>query len=559
MVCPKCRLPVIENARFCGSCGQALDAANPSRAAESRITPPPQAFEAAPAGAGMAMAGAGMAGAGAGAGAAAASVPPHAAFNTGAGQSSLLQRVKGILLSPANEWQIIEPELTSVGQLYAGYVVPLAGLAALMSFVRTSVIGVSIPFGSAYRAPLGTGLMYALMTFGMGLVGLFLVGLIINLLAPTFAGVKDQRQALKVAAYAFTPAWLSTLFNLLPSFGTLLQFVAGLYGIYLLYLGLPVLMRSARERAFGYTATVVICTIVLGILLGVLSAAFGGASRMSGGMGAFGRPTPAGFQSPEAAKEAAREQGAATVANILGNALGTDEKGKAGLGAAIANLAKVGEQAQQEQAALAAPNSAQAAANAAAASAGTSAAGQGTAGTANPQNVATAATGLLSALGGALGGSRHVDPVDFHTLEGVLPTALPGMTRSGAQGNAQQALGVKSTSATGNYQGGTGSHVEIRISDISGVAGLMDAAGSLVGSDNSESDTGYEKDAVVGGRSVHEKYDNTRRHGEVEAIVAKRFEVDVTGDAVDMPALERYLGSVDLAKLEAMQNAGAQQ
>jgi hypothetical protein len=30
-------------------------------------------------------------------------------------------------------------------------------------------------------------------------------------------------------------------------------------------------MRSSRDRAFGYTATVVLCTIVLGIVFGIVS------------------------------------------------------------------------------------------------------------------------------------------------------------------------------------------------------------------------------------------------------------------------------------------------
>jgi hypothetical protein len=57
---------------------------------------------------------------------------------------------------------------------------------------------------------------------------------------------------------------------------------------------------------------------------------------------------------------------------------------------------------------------------------------------------------------------------------------------------------------------------------------------------------------------VHEKYDTKARHGELSTIIAKRFEVDVTGDAVDMSTLEQDLGAVDLARLESMKDAGAQ-
>jgi hypothetical protein len=452
----------------------------------------------------------------------------------------LIDRIKRILLSPREEWPIIASEPTSVAQLYTGYVVPLAALAAIMSFVRMSVIGVSLPFGGAIRTPMVAGLTYALVTFGFGLLGLFLVGLIINGLAPTFSGQRDQRQALKTAAYAFTPAWLSTVLSLLPGLATLLQLLAGIYGIYLLYLGLSPLMRSPKDKSFGYTVTVVICTIVLGIVLGAVSAATGAFSHMAGRF--------AGLSNAQS-QEAAQEQGAAIVGNAIGGVLGTDAKGKAGLAAALDNLAKAGQQMQTQPAATPAAAVPTAPAANTAAPADTAQ---------NAAAAASAATGLLTALGGALGGSHPADPVGFQNLKAMLPAALPGMQRTSAEGSDKQALGVKGSSASANYRDANGAQVQINIADAAGVAGLMDLAGALGQTTNSESDSGYEKDTTLGGRAVHEKYDTKARHGELSTIIAKRFEVDVTGDAVDMSTLEQDLGAVDLARLESMKDAGAQ-
>src|SRR5262244_2921997 len=53
-----------------------------------------------------------------------------------------IERIRNILLSPKSEWLAIEAEPTSISQLYAGYVVPMAAFAALMSFIRMSIIGV---------------------------------------------------------------------------------------------------------------------------------------------------------------------------------------------------------------------------------------------------------------------------------------------------------------------------------------------------------------------------------------------------------------------------------
>jgi hypothetical protein len=247
-------------------------------------------------------------------------------------------------------------------------------------------------------------------------------------------------------------------------------------------------------------------------------------------------------QRPAGDAVAARDQGAAAVGSVIGGLLGTDDKGKAGLSAALSNIAKVGEQAESQQsaAANAAPSFAPAASQD------------------NAQNAGAAVGGLLTAPGGALGGSHRVDPVSFQTLRSLLPTGLPGMRRTDAQGSEQQAIGVKSSSASGEYQGSQGDRVEIKIADMSGVAGLMDLADALNQNTHSESDTGYERDAIISGRTVHEKYDNKSRHGELNIIVAKRFEVDVTGDAVDMSALEQDLSSVDLVRLESMKDVGAQ-
>jgi hypothetical protein len=106
------------------------------------------------------------------------------------------------------------------------------------------------------------------LTFLISLAGLYLVGLVINSLASAFGGRPDRRQALKTAAYALTPAWLGTALSLLPM-GNLLQFLAGLYGVYVLYVGLPIMMQAKEDGAGGYASSVVACAVGVGILFGL--------------------------------------------------------------------------------------------------------------------------------------------------------------------------------------------------------------------------------------------------------------------------------------------------
>jgi uncharacterized membrane protein YdfJ with MMPL/SSD domain len=100
------------------------------------------------------------------------------------------------------------------------------------------------------------------------------------------------------------------------------------------------------------------------------------------------------------------------------------------------------------------------------------------------------------------------------------------MKRLGAKGENEGAVGVKTASATANYQGDNGTGVQIVISGMSGVSGLMDLAGALVQNTTSQSDSGYEKDTVIGGRSVHEKFDSKARMGDLSVMLAKHFAVE---------------------------------
>ena len=240
MLCPKCGVTVSDRARSCGSCGQTIDV-DGDMTNTLRIPPALLRFGAESLGAAEGWTGSD------------ASLP------------GLFARIKNVLLNPRAEWPLIAVEPTSIAGVYRNFVAPLAALAAVMSFLRLTVIGVRLPSGDLFRTPPSSGLIYAAVSFGLGLLGVFLVSLVIDSLAPTFGGARDRRQALKTAAYAFTPAWLSSVLALVPGFAGLLQLAAGLYGIYLLYLGLPLVMGSSPDKSKGYTAAVVLSTMVLGI------------------------------------------------------------------------------------------------------------------------------------------------------------------------------------------------------------------------------------------------------------------------------------------------------
>ena len=186
---------------------------------------------------------------------------------------NLVDRVKRILLSPQAEWEVIDGEATTPSALYTGYIMPLAAIGPVATVIGYSVFGIRVPFsGTVYRVPVGSAITSALVTYVLTLVMVYVLSLIIDGLAPTFGGTKNPIQALKVAAYSSTAAWIAGIFAIMP--GLRMLGILGLYSFYLLYLGLPVLMKSPKEKAVGYTVVVIIAGVVLFMIIGVVVGRF---------------------------------------------------------------------------------------------------------------------------------------------------------------------------------------------------------------------------------------------------------------------------------------------
>ncbi len=170
---------------------------------------------------------------------------------------SLVSRVKYILTRPKFEWPVIDAESASIKGLFTSYAVILAAIPAVATIVG------QIAFG--HRGLVGPVLAGAL-SYVLSLISVYILGLIIDALAPTFGGTKNPVKAMQVAVYSMTAAWVAGVLNVLPMLAWLAGLL-GLYGFYLMYLGLPTLMKTAADKALGYTIVVVVAAIILNVIV----------------------------------------------------------------------------------------------------------------------------------------------------------------------------------------------------------------------------------------------------------------------------------------------------
>ncbi|MBR0347032.1 MAG: YIP1 family protein, partial [Rudaea sp.] len=168
--------------------------------------------------------------------------------------NKLIARAKNILLTPKTEWPVIAAEQDTVQGIFTNYVMILAAIPAVIQFLKLSIIGTAIPFLGNFRLGIGAGITQMVVTYVLALGVCYLMMLIIDALAPTFGGEKNQVQALKSIAYANTAGWIASVLGLVGILGSLAVLAAAIYGIYLLYIGLPSTMKCPQEKAGGYAA-----------------------------------------------------------------------------------------------------------------------------------------------------------------------------------------------------------------------------------------------------------------------------------------------------------------
>ena len=184
----------------------------------------------------------------------------------------IVERARAMVVSPGPTWVTVEQETTDWQKLYVPYMVVLAAIPAVASFIYWSILGVG-GFGFSMRLPIVTGLGLAISHYVMTLVMVFVWGWLISMLANTFGGQPNLMNGVKLTVYASTPSMLAGVFMAIPGL-SMLTVLGSFYSLYLVYLGLPVLMKNPAEKSIPYLVVAALVGIVGAVLIGMTSNIF---------------------------------------------------------------------------------------------------------------------------------------------------------------------------------------------------------------------------------------------------------------------------------------------
>jgi hypothetical protein len=162
------------------------------------------------------------------------------------------------------------------------------------------------------------------------------------------------------------------------------------------------------------------------------------------------------------------------------------------------------------------------------------------------------AKGLEAMAGGvAAGNVQPVDPVSFRDMQALFPE-FEGWQKGKPTGERMSAP-FKFSQAEVQYTKGD-SRVELKMVD-SGFNQLLltPYAMFLTAGYEKETSDGYEKSTKVNGQPGWEKWDSSGKDGELNALVGKRFLVQINGRGIeDTKLLHDLAGKIDMAKLSTL-------
>jgi hypothetical protein len=230
MYCPKCGAENADDAAFCKACGNSLKAS--AAPGPSGASPAGFSFGPIPSG--------------------------PATFQMGTAFANAINLVKNPVAFMTQNKETVVP----LNTIIIGYV----AILAVVPLVATLIGDL---WYYAYLGAYGSSVALAVVRYVLDVVAVYVIGFVIWKLGPSFGTTVDQARATLLAAFVYTPVFLISIVNIIPYIGGL-EILGLLYGLYILYLGLPILLKTANDKVVSYVIAIVVVSLVVYLVIGAI-------------------------------------------------------------------------------------------------------------------------------------------------------------------------------------------------------------------------------------------------------------------------------------------------
>lgn len=177
----------------------------------------------------------------------------------------LLSHIPGMFTHPDEEWESIRKEHASPFKM-ATYVCILALIAPVCAYISTTQSGWQVGNGQLIFLSQSSAMTLSIMTYIAIVAGVYFIGYMIDWMSRNYGSGHDEYAANGIAlvAYSCTPLFLAGLALLSPEpwINAAIFLAAAGYAAYLMYDGLPHVLKIDKDQAFFFEGAILTVALV---------------------------------------------------------------------------------------------------------------------------------------------------------------------------------------------------------------------------------------------------------------------------------------------------------
>jgi Yip1 domain len=182
----------------------------------------------------------------------------------------MIQHAFGLLVRPSAQWQTIADLPPSSFRTLLLYPCLLAILPAVAWYYGTSQVGWTVgDHGDTIKLTVASARQISIL-FYLGMVGcVAVIGYFIHWMSDTYGADSSLTKGIVITGLTSTPLFIAGLVGFYPLLWVdlLIGVAAVSWSVYLLYLGIPIVMKIPEERGFLFSSAVVGVALVMLICL----------------------------------------------------------------------------------------------------------------------------------------------------------------------------------------------------------------------------------------------------------------------------------------------------
>lgn len=181
----------------------------------------------------------------------------------------MLSNPLGFLFFPQKQWEIVSNAATDKFNAALPYPIIFALVPAIAWYYGTTRVGWTVADGAVVKLTADSALKIVL-AFYMAMIGsIIAIGYSIHWMSETYGTESSIAKGITISGYTATPLFIAGLLGLYPHLfaDLVLGTIAVCWAVYLLFTGVPIVLKIPEERGFLYSSAIIAVSLVVLIIL----------------------------------------------------------------------------------------------------------------------------------------------------------------------------------------------------------------------------------------------------------------------------------------------------